>query len=55
MKPVRTEDEVNALLDGCNVAIDAGTSDFPEMSYEAGVAAALSWVTDEDESHPLER
>lgn len=54
MKPIRTDDEINDLLDACNEARDVGRTQFPELSYEMGVAATVAWLTDEDEPHPLE-
>lgn len=51
MKP--TEDDAYSVLNTCMEREDEGTSAFPGMTYEQGVAAALRWCLGEGEN-PLE-
>jgi len=49
---MRTQEEINAILDNCLDHIDAGTSRFPSMTYEEGVQAAIDWVTGQTDDNP---
>ena len=49
----RTEDEINDVLNRCIVSEETGESQWPGMTYEQGVKAALEWVQGYGE-HPLE-
>ncbi len=49
----RTEDEINDVLNRCIESEETGESQWPGMTYEQGVKAALEWVQGYGE-HPLE-
>ena len=49
----RTEDEINDVLNRCIESEEKGESQWPGMTYEQGVKAALEWVQGYGE-HPLE-
>lgn len=49
---VRVKHEIEELEEDAIEATIAGTK-FPELSYEDGVLAAIRWLTDSDESHPI--
>lgn len=44
MKP--TKSEIEEVLGQCVDILGTGGSNFPALSYEEGVAAALEWVID---------
>jgi hypothetical protein len=46
---VRTEEEIEKILDICSDAKQEGSTRYPGMDYEDGVAAAIRWLTDKDE------
>jgi hypothetical protein len=48
-----TDEEIGEVMDACIEQMDAGTSRYPGMSYEEGVAAALRWIQEEGEN-PME-
>ena len=45
-----TNEEIDEVMNECIVQIDKGTSKYPGMSYEEGVAAALRWIQEEGEN-----
>lgn len=49
-----TEDQINDVLDKCFESFDAGKSQYPGMTYEQGVEAAIRWMRGEEETAPLE-
>lgn len=51
---VRSESEVNELLDACTAMEAAGETKYPGMSYEQGVKYALDWVLGNSDEHPME-
>ena len=53
-KLIRTDDSIDDLLNQCSEAEENGTSQFPGMTYEQGIQAAIRWLTDNSEAHPLE-
>lgn len=53
MKIARSEQEVWDLLNQCTDAENAGFSNFPGMSYEQGIKAAVEWAIGDIEDHPL--
>ncbi len=54
MAKERTEEEIDQCLDLISESIDEGYSNFPGMTYEEGVKAAILWVTGETDEHPTE-
>jgi hypothetical protein len=54
MQIERTDDEINDVLNKCSEQSDAGGSKWPGQTYEDGVAAALRWVTGDDDNNPME-
>ncbi len=50
---MRTREQVDDLLNRCQDQIDEGGSEYPGMSYEDGIAAALRWAYDDD-TDPLD-
>lgn len=53
-KVVRTEEEVNEVLDKCSQQEDEGGSRWPGMTYEQGVRNALDWITGNVDDNPME-
>ena len=52
---VRTDEEINALLNECSEAEEFGKTKFRGMTYEQGIKAAIEWLTDlEVDDNPLE-
>jgi hypothetical protein len=49
----RTDEQVNEVLNEANEAEDNGTSRWPGMTYEQGVAAGISWVLGQTDEHPM--
>lgn len=45
-----TDSEVDDVLNDANDSIDEGTSRWPGMTYEQGVAATLNWIANGDVS-----
>ena len=41
----RTDEEINDVLNRCSEAVEDGVSEFPRETYEAGVQAAIEWLT----------
>jgi len=52
-KITRTEDQIDEQLNACADGVDIG-SQYPGMSYEEGVQAALLWVTGQSDDPPFE-
>lgn len=48
-----TSKEINAVLNQCDEQENAGTSLYPGMTYEQGVAAAIKWM-EGNEPNPME-
>ena len=53
MEIVRNEQEVWDLLNQCSEAEETGNSQYPGMSYEDGIKAAIEWITGNVDIHPL--
>lgn len=53
MNIVRTEQEIWDLLSQCLDTENSGSSNYPGMSYEQGIKAAIEWITGETEDHPI--
>jgi hypothetical protein len=51
---VPTQDQIDAQLERTIPAIERGQSQWPGMSYEQGVDAALRWATGETDDPPME-
>lgn len=51
---MRTEQEINDLLNECMKAEENGTQRYPAMSYEQGVKAGIEWLLEYTNDHPLE-
>lgn len=52
---MRSESEINRVLDGIDPdAVIGGTSQWPGMTYEQGVEAALSWAVGRNDDDPME-
>lgn len=45
-----TDSEIDDVLNDANDSIDEGTSRWPGMTYEQGVAAALNWIANDDDA-----
>ncbi len=52
MELVRTEGEINELLNAVEDKIDEGGSRFRGMTYEDGIRDALMWAIGDQEDHP---
>lgn len=48
-----TDDQINEALNQCAEQADRGRSQWPGMTYEQGVEAALRWMQG-DGPHPME-
>lgn len=48
----RTPDEIDDLIGRCIESEASGKSDYPAMTYEEGIRAALDWLDGGD--HPLD-
>ena len=53
MEIVRTEKEINQLLNECAEAEDMGTTKFPGMTYEQGIKEAIEWLSGDSNCYPL--
>lgn len=51
---VRTEEEIDEVLDDIASIRDQVGTKFSGMSYEEGLEAMYNWLTDESEVNPLE-
>lgn len=50
----RSKEEIDNVVNDAHENIDEGSSRWPGMTYEQGVANALQWVTGENDDHPFE-
>ena len=50
---LKSEEEIDELLNQCVDSEETGESKYPGMTYEQGIKAALEWVQGYGE-HPLE-
>lgn len=50
---VRTDAQINDLMNRCAQMEDMGYSEYPGMSYEQGIKAALEWLEGAD--HPMDQ
>lgn len=50
---VRTDDEMDELLNECSECEEMGNSHFPGMSYGNGVIAAIEWLNGNNYSYPI--
>ena len=48
----RTQDQIDELLNRCIEAEETGVSEYPGMSYEQGIKAAIEWLDGGD--YPFE-
>lgn len=51
---MRTDEEINDLLNRCMEAEGNAKSKYPSMTYEQGVLYTIRWLFDASESHPLD-
>ncbi len=51
---VRSNEEIDDVLNATVEAEATGQSRWPGMTYEDGVAAALRWVLGQSDSNPME-
>jgi len=49
---VRTEEEIDSLLNACSKRIDRGGSAYPGMTFEQGINDAIMWLTGQNDDHP---
>lgn len=54
MEIVRTEKEINQLLNQCVEAEETGISKFPGMTYEQGIKEAIEWLCGDSDCYPLD-
>ena len=50
---VRSDDKVDALIDRC-IKNKYDKSEYPGMSYEEGIIAAIEWLTGECDDYPFD-
>jgi len=50
---VRTDEEIDDLIIECMRKANDGRSKYPGMTYEQGIRAAIEWLVDHAEQHPL--
>lgn len=53
MNIVRTEQEIWDLLNQCAEVEETGSSNYPGMSYEQGIKAAIEWIIGDINDHPI--
>ncbi len=51
---MRSDEEINELLDVCSDSESTGHSKYPGMTFEQGIRAGIEWLTDSDAEHPME-
>lgn len=51
---IRTQHEIDEVLDACVEYIEKGESHFPSMPYEEGVQAMYDWLVGNVEESPME-
>lgn len=50
----KTEIVIQNMIDRCSEAEQTGITEYPSMSYEDGVKAALEWVVGYTETAPFD-
>ena len=50
---VRSERELWDSLNHCAEAEETGASNYPGMSYEQGIKAAIEWIIGDVKDHPI--
>lgn len=50
----RTQKEIDEVIDWTSESESTGSSNYPGMTYEQGVRAAIDWVTGESDERPDE-
>lgn len=50
----RSNEEIDELLNQCMESEETGRSQYSGMTYEQGIQAAIRWLTEKDQSHPLD-
>lgn len=53
MNIVRTDQEIWDLLNQCAEVEEAGSSNYPGMSYEQGIKVAIEWIIGDVKDHPI--
>lgn len=48
-----TQDEINEVLGACAEAFEEGTTQWPGMTYEQGVEAAIRWMRGDNDDNPM--
>lgn len=51
---LRTQEEIDELLNECNEQTTEGVSKFPGMSYEEGIIEVLRWLSEKNVTQPME-
>lgn len=51
---VRSDQEINEVIDTCSDYENEGKTKWRGMTYEQGVKRAILWLTEEEEINPLE-
>ena len=51
----RTDQDIDDVLQQCSDAENEDKTEFPNMTYEQGVKAAINWVTGCTECHPINK
>lgn len=54
IRVLRTQKEIDELLNECNEQILEGGSKFPGMTYEDGIIEVLRWLIDKNMAQPME-
>jgi len=54
MADIRTDEEIQDVIDKASKLTSKGKSKFPGMSYEEGIRDALEWVLNDDAENPLD-
>ena len=53
MNIVRSEREIWDLLSQCAEVEETGASNYPGMSYEQGIKAAIEWIIGDVKDNPI--
>ena len=54
MKVVRSEREIDDVLNWAADAVDTGRRSYPVMSYEEGVEGGIRWLLGETDNNPMD-
>lgn len=54
VKVVRSQAEIDELLNRCAAQEDEGGSIYPGMTFEQGITITVRWLEDASEPHPLD-